>query len=138
LHLGVALLKGLRLETNEKQYVAGLRAHICRHPDVVHRRVVFEGGNYFRNPTLLEFIAENPTRHGTLPPNITDVASVILQAGVTQSALDETLALVASSNVAHECGAQTPLISLLVTTEPTPAARHERRQCMHSSIARKR
>jgi Ankyrin repeats (3 copies) len=102
--------------------VAGLRAHIRRHPDVVHRRVVFEGGNYFRNPTLLEFIAENPTRHGTLPPNITDVVSVILQAGVTQSALDETLALVASSNVAHECGAQIPLINLLCDYGANPSS----------------
>jgi hypothetical protein len=33
----------------------------------VHQHVVFEGGNYFRDPTLLEFVAENPVRHGTLP-----------------------------------------------------------------------
>ena len=46
----------------------GLRAHLKQHPKLVHQRVVFEGGNYFRNPTLLEFVAENPVRHGTLPP----------------------------------------------------------------------
>ena len=102
--------------------VPGLRAHIRRHPDVVHRRVVFEGGNYFRNPTLLEFIAENPARRGTLPPNIVDVANVILQAGVTQSARDETLALVVSSNVAHKCGAQAPLIDLLCDYRADPSS----------------
>jgi hypothetical protein len=105
--------------------VTGLRAHIRRHPDVVHRHVLFEGGNYFRNPTLLEFIAENPTRHGTLPRNIVDIARVILQAGVKQSALDETLALVASSNVAYECGTQIPLINLLCDygADPSSATR---------------
>src|SRR5687767_5829124 len=50
--------------------VDGLRNHLKHHPSVVHQRVVFEGGNYFRDPTLLEFVAENPVRHDSLPPNI--------------------------------------------------------------------
>jgi hypothetical protein len=33
----------------------GLRAHLKRYPHLAHQRVLFEGGNYFRNPTLLEF-----------------------------------------------------------------------------------
>jgi len=51
--------------------------------------VVFEGGNYFRNPALLEFAAENPDSPGTLPANIVSVAKVILEAGAPtdQSAL---------------------------------------------------
>jgi len=53
--------------------VIGLRAHLNQHPNLVHQHVVFEGGNYFRNPTLLEFAAENPVRHGTLPGNILEV-----------------------------------------------------------------
>ena len=47
--------------------VAGLRAYLKQHPDLTHRHVDFEGGNYFRNPTLLEFVAENPVRHGRVP-----------------------------------------------------------------------
>jgi len=93
--------------------VAGLRAHMRQHPKVAQQQMVFEGGNYFRNPTLLEFVAENPTRRGTLPANIVQVTKVILDAGTTQSALDETLMLVASSNVARERGVQLPLIDLL-------------------------
>ena len=85
---------------------AGLRAHLKQHPDLAQRRVLFEGGNYFRNPTLLEFVAENPTRHGSLPNNIVEVARVILDAGSTQAALDETLMLAASSAVTHKCGVQ--------------------------------
>jgi len=36
--------------------IAGLRAHLRQHPKLAQQRVVFEGENYFRNPTLLEFI----------------------------------------------------------------------------------
>ncbi len=93
--------------------VAGLRAHLNKHPSLVHQRVVFEGGNYFRNPTLLEFVAENPVRHGTLPANIVQVAKVILDAGVEQAALNETLMLVSTGSVPRECGVQLPLIDLL-------------------------
>ena len=93
--------------------VAGLRSLMKQHPDLAHRRVIFEGGNYFRNPTLLEFVAENPTRHGTLPKNIVEMTTIILEAGTSQVALDETLVLVASSDVAHKCGVQLPLTDLL-------------------------
>jgi sulfofructose kinase len=41
---------------------SGLRAHLRQHPRLAHQHVNFEGGNYFRNPTLLEFAAENPIR----------------------------------------------------------------------------
>jgi Ankyrin repeats (3 copies) len=91
----------------------GLRAQLKQQPNLVHQRVLFEGGNYFQNPTLLEFIAENPVRHGTLPDNIVQVTKVILDAGVEQSALNETLMLVATGSVPRECGKQLPLIDLL-------------------------
>jgi hypothetical protein len=91
---------------------AGLREHLEQHPDLVRQRVVFEG-NYFRNPTLLEFVAENPIRRGTLPVNIVDVAKVILHAGAEPAAVEETLGLVCSGRVARECGVQARLIDLL-------------------------
>jgi hypothetical protein len=105
--------------------VAALRDHLRRHPGLSRRQVTLEGTNYFRNPSLLEFIAENPTRRGTLPANIVEVARVILEAGVPQSALDQALALVASSTVARECGAQLALIDLLCGhgARPDAAAR---------------
>jgi hypothetical protein len=91
----------------------GLRAYLHQHPSLAHQHIVFEGGNYFRNPTLLEFIAENPVRHGSLPDNIVEVAGVILDAGVEQSALNETLMLVCTGSVPRECRVQLPLIDLL-------------------------
>jgi hypothetical protein len=93
--------------------VEGLGIHLRNHPGLSRQHVLFEGGNYFRRPTLLEFVAENPTRHGTLPDNIVEVTKAILDAGVTSAAVDETLELVASSNVAHQRGVQGALIDLL-------------------------
>jgi hypothetical protein len=93
----------------------GLRDYLKAHPDLVRRHVTFEGGNYFRNPTLLEFVAENPVRHRSLPANIVEVTKVILDAGAkrNQSALNETLGLVCSGCVPRECRVQIPLIDLL-------------------------
>jgi ankyrin repeat protein len=92
---------------------AGLRDHLKRHPHLVRQQVVFEGENYFRNPTLLEFVAENPIRRGTLPGNIVAVTQVVLDAGAERSALNETLGLVCSGRVPRECRVQVPLIDLL-------------------------
>lgn len=93
--------------------VAGLRAYLKQHPDLVRRHVVFEGGNYFHHPTLLEFVAENPVRHGTLPANIVAITELILEAGPSASAKNETLMLVATGSVPRECRMQLPLIALL-------------------------
>jgi Ankyrin repeat/Ankyrin repeats (3 copies) len=92
----------------------GLREYLRAHPNLVHQRVHFEG-NYFTDPTLLEFVAENPVRRGRLPANIVDVAKVILEAGAKtdSAALNETLALVSSGRIARECGVQRPLINCL-------------------------
>ena len=92
---------------------AGLRALLELHPKLIPQHVLFEGGNYFRSPTLLEFVAENPIRHGTLPSNIVDVTRVILDAGPDTAARNETLMLVATGSVPRECKVQIPLIDLL-------------------------
>jgi len=91
----------------------GLRTHFEKHPHLASQRVVFEGGNYFRNPTVLEFIAENPIRHGALPANIVEVAKVILDAGASPIARNEALGLVSTGRVPRECGVQRALIDLL-------------------------
>jgi len=122
--------------------VAGLRAHLNQHPNLVRQRVVFEGGNYFRNPTLLEFSAENPVRRGKLPPNILDVVKVILDAGVEPSALNETLMLVSTGSVPHECRVQVPLIDLLCDHGADPnralhaAALHHELESVNALISR--
>jgi hypothetical protein len=101
-----------------------LRAHLKQHSDLVHQHVTFEGGNYFRNPTLLEFVAENPIRRGTLPANIVEVAKIILDVGAkqNQAALNETLRLVCSGRVPRECRVQIPLIDLLCEHGADPSS----------------
>ena len=93
--------------------VEALRAHLAQHPQVANQQISFEGGNYFRNPTLLEFTAENPVRHRKLPKNIIDVMKVILDAGANISSREETLVLVCSGCVPRECGVQVAQIDLL-------------------------
>jgi len=122
--------------------VSALRAHLQRHPRLAHQRVVFEGGNYFRNPTLLEFVAENPSRHGSLPANIVEIASVILDAGTSQSARNEALMLVSTGSVPRESGVQLALIDVLCDhgADPSTAAHatalHGELEALKALIAR--
>jgi hypothetical protein len=133
---------GRAVELLDAGDVVGLREHLKQHPNLAHQRVVFEGGNYFRNPTLLEFVAENPVRHGTLPANIVQVAKTILDAGVEQSALNETLMLVATGSVPRECRVQLPLIDLLCDRGSDPdsameaAALHGESESLNALVGR--
>jgi hypothetical protein len=104
--------------------VEGLRAHLNANPNLPHKRIVFEGGNYFQNPSLLEFVAENPIRRGKLPANIVEVAKVILEAGAknNRAMLNGTLGLVCTGRVPRECGVQIPLIDLLCDYGADPNA----------------
>jgi hypothetical protein len=121
---------------------AGLRAHLKPHPNLAQQHVVFEGGNYFREPTLLEFVAENPIRHGTLPANIVEMTRIILDAGPSQSAKNEALMLVSTGRVARECRAQVPLINLLcdygadLNSALQAAALHGEFEAVNALIAR--
>lgn len=112
------------VELLDRGDVVSLRAHLSQHPHLVRERVTFEGGNYFQNPPLLAFVAENPIRRGTLPPNIVEVAKVILEAGAKEdrSALHETLGLVCSGCVPRESRVQIPLIDLLCAFGAEPAS----------------
>jgi len=100
--------------------IPGLSLLLKENPGLIHQRVLFEGGNYFRNPGLLEFIAENPVRHGTLRPNIVDVAMTILEARPEHTSVNDTLGLVASGRVPRECKVQIPLIQVLCTYGADP------------------
>jgi hypothetical protein len=122
--------------------VSGLRAHLKQHPSLAQQRVVFEGGNYFHNPALLEFVAENPVRHGKLPKNIVQVTQAILDAGVEREALNEALMLVATGSVPRECRVQIPLINLLCDCGADPdsaveaTALHQELESLEALIAR--
>ena len=101
-----------------------LRELLDHHPELAKQRVPLYGGNYFQNPALVEFIAENPTRHGTLPPNIAQIARIILEAGAKEDrgAIDSALSLAASSRVAREQGVQQQLIDVLCDYGANPSS----------------
>lgn len=98
-----------------------LKALLATHPDLPTRHARFEDWSYFSAPALLAFVAENPVRNDRLPPNVVEIARVILEAGSAPADIQETLGLVASGRVAREAGAQVPLIELLVMHGADPA-----------------
>ncbi|HEX6693967.1 MAG TPA: hypothetical protein VF035_04600 [Longimicrobiales bacterium] len=118
---------------------AALRAIIAAHPWVVTERLSDPGswlrdqtGNaadgFFSRPWLLWFVAEDPERNGTLPPNVTAIASIIIDAARRQQPddfqemLDSTLRLVCWSGVAARCGVQIALIDVLIDAGAIPAS----------------
>ena len=113
-----------------------LRALLQQSPELIHQHILFEGKNYFRSPTLLEFVAENPVRHGKLPANVVDVTRVLLEAGADLASRNETLMLVATGSVVRECGVQIPLIDMLCEygAEPDGAARAAAAQGEHDAV----
>ena len=121
---------------------AALRSLLLQHPNLTHQQVLFPGDNYFRNPTLLEFIAENPIRHGKLPSNITAITKIIIAAGASQSAINETLGLVSTGRITREYGVQIPLIELLCdqgadpNTALLPAAAHGEHEAVEALLKR--
>ena len=59
---------------------ASLTRLLAENPAIIHQRVVFEGEGYFENPSLLEFVAENPIRYGRLPPHILEITRALVAA----------------------------------------------------------
>jgi len=98
-----------------------LKAHLARHPGLIHEEASFEGGNYFATPTLLEFIPES---------NAVEIAALLLDAGAkdNREAMNETLMLAASGRVCREAGVQGPLIELLCRYGADPSAGMHRRR----------
>jgi len=120
--------------------VASLRRILTEHPEIVAERLESPGAwlrdqvggaldGFFARPYLLWFVAEDPVRNRRLPPNIVEIAQVIVEAARQhapasdqfQLQLDETLQLVAWSGVAADCGVQLPLLDFLVSAGAVPA-----------------
>ena len=69
---------------------------------------------YFRDPRLFWFIANNPTLKRRMPDNMVEVAETMIARGVEQADLDYALELVMTSAMAREQDLQAPLIRCLV------------------------
>jgi len=108
---------------------SALKRWLDSHPRLLSDAVPLttnQSGDYFAQPKLLWFIAENPVRTGTLPANIVDITELLIaltkQAGVTtlQEDLVTTLALVASGRIARETGHQQQLLETLTQAGADP------------------
>jgi peptide-methionine (S)-S-oxide reductase len=117
--------------------LASLARLLNEHPRLVRERLRAPGDwlrdtigpalrNFFRDPYLLWFVAEDPKRNGTLPKNVRAVTRTIVQAAqregvpTLQEQLDYALKLVAWSGVAADCGVQLDLIDELVDAGASP------------------
>jgi peptide-methionine (S)-S-oxide reductase len=80
--------------------------------------------DYFRDPKLFWFIANNPTLMPKMPVNIAEVGRAMIARGAEQPDLDYTLELVMSNGSGRKHARQDELIALLLEAgaKPTPRA----------------
>ncbi len=77
---------------------------------------------YFRDPKLFWFVANNPTLMKRMPDNIVEIAGLMIDRGVDKADLDYALELVMTSSPAREQGLQIPLLERLIQAGATPTA----------------
>ena len=97
--------------------VASLGRLLDRHPDLLNMRAIEPDcypQDYFRDPKLFWFIANNPTTMQQMPANIAAVTQVMIARGVEQADLDYTLELVISNNDEIMGGHQAEMIGTLL------------------------
>lgn len=108
---------------------ATLNRLLAEHPDLVRQRLQNPGPwagdpaslqDFFRQPYLLWFVAEDPVRNGKLPANIATLARMIVATAqridvpTIQEQVDYALRLVCWSWIARECGVQVGLINVML------------------------
>jgi len=70
--------------------------------------------DYFRDPKLFWYVANNPTLIERLPPNIVDIARVMIERGVEPGDLNYALELLMSGGEVGESGAGRALMNTLL------------------------
>ena len=106
--------------------LATLQKMLAEHPHLVHDRAVEPdcyGQDYFRDPKLLWFVADNPNLVATMPANSAAITAAIIAAGAEPADLDYTLGLVMTSRPAREQKLQRPLMKVLLERGATAQPR---------------
>lgn len=110
--------------------VAGLARLLDDQPRLLRERILepdcyreASRSQYFRDPKLFWFIANNPTLMKRMPDNIVEVAETMIARGVDKADLDYALELVMTSSPAREQGLQIPLLEKLMKAGATPTAK---------------
>jgi peptide-methionine (S)-S-oxide reductase len=97
--------------------VDGLRRLLDQRPDLLRMRALEPDcypRDYFRDPKLFWFIANNPTLMQQMPANIVAITQAMLERGVEQADLDYTLELVISNNDEIMHGHQAEVLATLL------------------------
>jgi peptide-methionine (S)-S-oxide reductase len=105
-----------------------LKKLIKKHPSLITERLDSPTGDYFDNPYLVWFVADNPIRNGKLPDNIVEITTM-LAAAVKQYApdtaaqqLDYALGLVATGRIPRESGHQLEMMDVLIDAGAKPGS----------------
>jgi peptide-methionine (S)-S-oxide reductase len=108
------------VEAIDSGELASLQRLLQQHPLLVAKRLDTPAEGYFAHPYLLWFIADNPIRHGKLPPNIVDITALLIDyveryaQETARQQLDYAAGLVETGRVPRECGVQIPLLDLFL------------------------
>jgi ankyrin repeat protein len=97
--------------------VNGLSRLLDRHPELLKHRAMEPDcypRDYFRDPKLFWFIANNPQLMRRMPATIVAIGQAMIARGVDQPDLDYTLELVMSSGQSVRQGRRAELISILI------------------------
>lgn len=106
--------------------LATLDALLTTHPELVRARTNLEPPyGYFTGATLLHHVAWNPSRNAPVPPNVFDIARLLLDRGADVDAITlgrnggTTMGLIVTSRMASEANASGPLMELLIARGAT-------------------
>jgi ankyrin repeat protein len=100
----------------------GLTRLLDQHPELLRQRATEPDcypQDYFRDPKLFWFVANNPTLMRPAPANLVAIAEAMIARGVEPADLDYTLELVMSGGRSLKRTQQTMLISLLLDAGAT-------------------
>ena len=100
--------------------VTKLEKLLSEHPRLVTEPLDRASGDYFENPYLLWFVADNPIRVEKLPVNIAEVTRVLIhylkkyESTNIQHQLNYAVGLVSTGRIPRESGAQLDLLDVLI------------------------
>jgi len=106
--------------------VGGLRRLLADHPGLQERRAKEPDcypQDFFRDPKLFWFVANNPDLTSEVPANIDEIAAEMIGRGIDKADLDYTLELAMSGNPAPWRGQQAALLQVLLEAGATPTER---------------
>lgn len=103
----------------------GLIRLLDAHPALLRERAVEPDcypQDYFRDPKLFWFVANNPSLMRKVPANIVEIARAMITRGVSREDLDCTLELVMSAGTEHTGGHNLALMRLMLDAGATVTA----------------